>query len=124
MFPVISNNNGLNIVSDFDDNSSEEDFKNSKDNFFDNYVDGQVKISLQTTVNVKVVQAMKKLEASYNVDANNIIDQATNEKSVIKNSNFLIDLSMMTTNTKPVPEEPKTFSEAWNHPNPNSHAKW
>ena len=43
------------------------------------------------------------------------------EKSAIKNLNFLIDLAMMTTDTKPVPEEPKTFTKAWNHPNASSH---
>ena len=33
-------------------------------------------------------------------------------------------LAMMTSNIEPVPEEPKTFTEAWNHHNPNSCAKW
>ena len=64
---------------------------------------------------------MKKLQALYNDDANKIIEQAMNEKSAIKTLNFLIDLSMVTINTQPVPEELKTFTEAWNHPNPNSH---
>ena len=30
---------------------------------------------------------------------------------------------MVTNNTKPVPEEPKTFKKAWDHPNTNSHTK-
>ena len=47
-----------------------------------------------------------------------------NEKIAIKNLNFLINLSMVTTNNKPVLEEPKTFIEAWDHPNPNSCPKW
>ena len=38
--------------------------------------------------------------------------------------NFLIDLAMVTSNTKPVPEEPKTFNKAWDHPDANSWAKW
>ena len=67
---------------------------------------------------------MKKLQASYNNDANKIIKQATWEKSAIENLNFLIDLDMVTTDTKPIPEEPKTFTKAWNHPNANSQAKW
>ena len=67
---------------------------------------------------------MKKLQSSYHDDANKIVKQAMNEKSAIENLNFLIDLSMGTTDTEPVPEEPKTFTEAWNHPNPNSCAKW
>ena len=67
---------------------------------------------------------MKKSHALYNHDANKIVKQATNEKGAIENLKFLICLSMVTTNTKSVPEEPKTFIEAWNHPNPNSCAKW
>ena len=67
---------------------------------------------------------MKKLQASCDDDANKIIKQATQEKSPIKNLNFLIDLAMVTINTKPIPEEPKTFTKAWNHPNMNSCTKW
>ena len=31
---------------------------------------------------------------------------------------------MVTNDTSPVPEEPKTFNTAWDHPNANSQAKW
>ena len=31
---------------------------------------------------------------------------------------------MVTSDTKPIPEEPTTFAKAWNHPNANSCAKW
>ena len=55
---------------------------------------------------------MKKLQALYNDDANKIVEQATQEKSAIENLNFLINLAMVTTDTKPVPEEPKTFTKA------------
>ena len=41
-----------------------------------------------------------------------IIKQATKENSMVTNY------------TKPVPEEPKTFNEAWDHLNANSCAKW
>ena len=54
-FPIFNNNNNINVVSDSDSDSSEEDFKNSKENFFVDDVDDQVKISPQTTVNTKVV---------------------------------------------------------------------
>ena len=60
----------------------------------------------------------------YNDDANKIDKQATQEKSAIKNLNFLINLAMVTSDTKPLPEEPKTFTEAWNHTNAYSSAKW
>ena len=33
-------------------------------------------------------------------------------------------LSMVMTDTEPVPEELKAFTKAWNHPNPNSCTKW
>ena len=59
-----------------------------------------------------MVQAVKQLQASYNDDANKIIKQAMNKKSAIENLNFLIDLSMVTTDNKPVLEEPKSFTKA------------
>ena len=80
--------------------------------FFDKDVNDQVKATPQTIINAKVVQAMKKLQASHNNDASKIVEQATQGKSTIENLNFLIDLAMVTTDTKPVPEEPKTFTKA------------
>ena len=53
-----------------------------------------------------------------------IVKQAIQEKSTIENLNFLIDLAMVTTDTKPLPEEPKTFTKAWNYPNATSQVKW
>ena len=41
---------------------------------------------------------MKKLQASYNDDANKIIKEAM-EEMVVQNLNFLIDLAMVTFNT-------------------------
>ena len=67
---------------------------------------------------------MKTLQASYNDDANKIVKQATQEKSGIENLNFLMDLALVIIDTKPVSEEPKTFTKAWNHPNAKSQAKW
>ena len=58
---------------------------------------------------------MKKLQASYNDSINKIIKEAMQVK-VSKNVNFLIDSAMVTTKTMPVPEEPVSFNEAWNHP--------
>ena len=70
-----------------------------------------------TTVNIQVVQAMKKLQALYNNDANKIVDQGTQEKSAIKNLNFLIILVMVSSDTEPSLDEPQRFNKAWNHPN-------
>ena len=45
MVPVVSNNNSINIVSNSDSDLSEEDFENNEDNFFNEDVNDQVKIS-------------------------------------------------------------------------------
>ena len=58
----------------------------------------------------------KTLQASYNNGANEIVELAP-KKSDIKNLNVLINLAMVTSDTKPVPKEPKTFNNAWDHPN-------
>ena len=67
---------------------------------------------------------MKKLQALYNNNANKIVKQATKEKSAIENLNLLINLAMVTNDTKPIPESPKTSNEAWDHLNENSCKKW
>ena len=121
---VVINNNNLKVVSESYANLGDDDFENDDKNFFDKDIDYQVKAAPQTTVNTKVVQAMKKLQALYNDDANKIVKQTTQEKSSIKNLDFLIDLAMVTTGTKPAPEEPKIFTKTRNHPSANSHAKW
>ena len=50
---------------------------------------------------------MKKIQALHNDNANKIVEQATQEKNAMVHLNFLIDLAMVTTDAKPVPEEPK-----------------
>ena len=109
-----------NVVNDSESDSSNNDIKNNNDNFFDEVINNQVKATPQTTINTKVVTAIKKCQASSNDDANKIVEQATQEKSAIEHLNFLINLAMVTNDTKPVPEEPKTFNKAWDHPNANS----
>ena len=64
------------------------------------------------------------LQALYNNNANKIAEQAMKEESAIHNLNFIIDLAMVTNEIKPLPEEPKTFNEAWAYPNATSSAKW
>ena len=66
---------------------------------------------------------MKKLQASYNHDANKIIEESTDVKTS-KNLNFLIDLAMITTESVSVPEEPTSFNEAWNHADVTCREKW
>ena len=82
---LVIHNNNVNVVSDSNTDSSNDDFKNDDKNFFDEDIDDQVKATPQTTINSKVVRAMKKLPASYNDDANKIIEKVTQEKSAIKN---------------------------------------
>ena len=92
-------------------------------NFFEEDVNEQV-IALPTTpINSKLIRAMKKLQASYNEDATKIIEEGTNVKTT-ENLNFLIDLAMITTKSLPVPEEPTSFNEAWNHPDITCREKW
>ena len=124
MVPVVHNYNNVNIFSDYNSDESKDDIENNEDKFFDEDIDDQVKATPQTTIKTKVVGAMKKLKALYNNNANKNVKQATQEKSVVKNLNFLINLAMATNDTTPVLEEPKTFSKASDHPNANSCAEW
>ena len=73
--PLYNKNNDVNVGSNSDIHSS-EDFENDKENFFDEDINNQVIASPKTTVNAKVIQAMKKLRALYNNDANKIIKEA------------------------------------------------
>ena len=63
---------------------SKDDFENNQNNYFDDNMDNQVKASPQTTLNSKVVQAMKKLQAPYSDNANKIIKHAMQEKMPLK----------------------------------------
>ena len=121
--PIENNNINVNIVSNSNSDSSDEDFESNEENFLDEDINDQVKASPETTINAKVVRVMKKLQASYNDDANKIIKEATQDKAV-ENLNFLVDLSMVITDIMSAPEEPATFNEAWNHFNANSREKW
>ena len=93
--------------------------ENDNEKFFDKDFNDEVEVTSQTTINAKMVRAMKKLQSSYNNGVNKIVEQAMKEKSAIKNLNFLINLTMMTIINKPVPEEPITFNKAWDRPNKN-----
>ena len=95
-----------NLVSDC---KNESDDKNDQ-NFLDEDVNDKIEVNPKTTINNKVVHAMKKLWALYNDDANEIIQQAAQEKSNIENMNFLIDLAIVANNTKPTPEETLRFN--------------
>ena len=64
---------------------------------------------------MKVVQAMKKLQASYNENANKIVTEVTQEKSAKENLIFLINLAtfvMVAEDTKQTEDEPQAFNEA------------
>ena len=64
------------------------------------------------------------LQALYSNDTNEIVVQASEEKSTNENLNFLIDLAMVASDTKPSLDKPQMFNKAWNHPNKESQRKW
>ena len=58
---------------------------------------------------------MKKLQALCNKNANKIANE---------NLNFLVDLAMVASNTKPTKDEPQTFHEAWKSSQADSQREW
>ena len=68
--PVEYNNNGVNMVSNSNNDLSNDDHKNEQEIFFDEEVDDKVISTPKPTLNAKV----------YNNDANNIIEDATHIK--------------------------------------------
>ena len=68
--PVDNKNNSINVVRNSDGDSNNDDFENNEENFFEEDINDQVMASPKTTFNTKVIQAMKKLQASYNDETN------------------------------------------------------
>ena len=66
--PIMSNNNN---------NDHDTNIKNDNEKVFDEDINDEVREIPKTTINAKVVQAMKKLQALYNDNANKIVKQAT-----------------------------------------------
>ena len=60
--PVDNNNNDVNVVSDSNSESSDEDLKNNDKNIFDEDVNNHVIASPKTTINAKVIHAMKSFK--------------------------------------------------------------
>ena len=71
------NDNNYNVVNNSKNNEE------AKKNLFDEDIN-EDEVTLKTTVNTKVVQATKKLQASYNDYANKIV-KAAQEKSAKEN---------------------------------------
>ena len=61
MAPVVNQNNSKNIVSDSSSESNEED---AGENIFDDNIDAQVTATPKTTINAKVVHAIRTVRAS------------------------------------------------------------
>ncbi len=73
-----------------------------------------------TTVNPKVLRAMQNLEASFKPDALKMVAEA-------KGGNELLPISESSAIALSVCmelAEPRTFQEAWNHPDPERCMKW
>ena len=95
--------------------------------------------SENTTINPKVVSAMKKLDVSYNDEARKIVEEAQKNDTINlvtgrdftvedERLNFLMDLVDLSMNVEDLPNPdyviPKIFDEAWNHPDPVQREKW
>ena len=69
-----------------DDNSESDD--EALRHFFEAQVDNNVKVTLKTTFNPKVVSAVKSFQAFYNDDANKIVNKMAQEKRSKKIKSF------------------------------------
>ena len=118
--PVANNNkSNNNVVSD----SNSDDNIEKDQNVFNKDINDKVKVTPQNAINAKE-HAMKKLQALHNNDANNIITQATKEKSAIKNLRLLDWSGHVDQWHQACTWRTKTFNGAWDHPNKNSGKKW
>ena len=105
--PVINNiNNNYNGVIDSESNHDNEG------NLFVEDFDMEVKAAPETTINTKVVCAIKNFKL-------HIIIMSTHNKIF----NLMINLAMVASITKPTVDEPQKFNKAWNHPNIESKRK-
>ena len=88
----------------------------AKENIFDEDANDEVEATPKTTVNARVVHAVRKFQTSYNNNVNKIAKKASQEKSS-KNIDFfyLTTFTMVAEDTKPIEDEPLTFHEVWNH---------
>ena len=137
-----------------DDEESVSSSSNSEDDYFnddDGYEseDSCADMPALISPSQQVVNAMKKLDTSYNPIARNIVESHESvrpvvnenaegtttgtidkEESVIADvSNYLVDMAQVATDTdlvdsKPQYVEPTKFAEAWNHPDPIQRLKW
>ena len=68
--PIVNENNiNNNVVSDSDNDSKNE----NQEYLFNKDINEEVKVAPKTTINTKVVHAIKNLQASYNNSVNKII---------------------------------------------------
>ena len=85
----------------------------------------------------KVINAMKKLDCDFNEIAQKIVEEAKAkvdqahkagifETVANKTLNFLIDIVDLALSAEilPTQDEPKTFQQAWNNPDPVIRVKW
>ena len=89
MVPVINQNKSINynVVSD-----AESDVK-VNENLFNKDIDDENEATPKNTVNVKVVQIMKNMQAWYNKDANKIVKKVAQEKATKESLIFFIELA-------------------------------
>ena len=59
-----------------------------EEKLFEDQIGGKIKVTSNTTFNLKVVGARKDSQALYNEDANKIVEKALQEKATKENLNF------------------------------------
>ena len=118
--PIICNNNNNNLDNDSNSNTNNQ---NDNENVFDEDINDKVDATTNTTINAKVVQAMKNLQASYNKMPTKSSSKL-HKKKCHENLSMSIDLAMVANDTKPALEEPQTFNKALNYPNNDIHKEW
>ena len=88
---ILENNNitsnNYNVVSIDSENKSKEE------KVFEQDIRAENEVSSNKTLNPRVVQAIKNLQASYKKDDNRIVEQAKQDKAELENSSFLINLA-------------------------------
>ena len=78
-------------------------------------IDNELEVTLKATLNPRVVKAIKNLQASFNENANKIMQQAGHEKAAKKNLIFFIHLATIGIVAKDkitTKEEPHVFDKA------------
>ena len=115
--------NNFNAVSD---SKSDKEEEKRRRKHFEQEVEDEPQMLLETTQNPTVEMEMKNLQTSFYEDANKIVELSKQEKAAKENLNFRTDLAsiaMVAEDKVTIEEEPKIFGKSGNHPNKESQRK-